>query len=85
MCLSRLYKVLGREDDAWVDVEDVDRVHSRASLLAYDGADLSAGDWVSVHSGYVIDRVDAVEAARVVEEIRHATASSVKVEISWGI
>jgi hydrogenase maturation factor len=33
---------------------------------------------VSVHSGYVIDRVDAIEAARVVEEIRLAKTSSVK-------
>jgi hydrogenase maturation factor len=52
-------------------------VNSRASLLAYDGVELSAGDWVSVHSGYVIDRVDATDAARVVEEIRHA-----KVDVS---
>jgi hydrogenase maturation factor len=83
MCVSRLYKVLGRED-AWVDVEDVDHVISRASLLAYEGEELDVGDWVSVHSGYVIDRVDAIEAARVVEEIRRATVSSVKEDISWG-
>jgi hydrogenase maturation factor len=77
MCVSRLYKVLRNDGPAWVEVEDVDRVNSRASLLAYDGVELSAGDWVSVHSGYVIDRVDATDAARVVEEIRHA-----KVDVS---
>ena len=85
MCVSRLYKVLGREGTASVDVEDVDRVKSRASLLAYDGVELNVGDWVSVHCGYVIDRVDAIEAARVVEELRHATTSSVKEDISWGL
>ena len=82
MCMSRFYEVLRRDGPDWVDVEDVDRVNSRASLLAYDGVDLCAGDWVSVHSGYVIDRVNAIEAARVVEEIRRAKTSSVKGDIS---
>lgn len=72
MCVSRFYRVLRNDGPASVEVEDVDRVNSRASLLAYDGVELRAGDWVSVHSGYVIDRVDAADAARVAEEIRHA-------------
>ena len=82
MCVSRFYEVRRRDGPAWVEVEDVNRVNSRASLLAYDGVELCAGDWVSVHSGYVIDRVDAIEAARVVEEIRRAKTSSVKGDIS---
>jgi hydrogenase maturation factor len=82
MCMSRFYEVLRRDGPDWVDVEDVDRVNSRASLLAYDGVDLCAGDWVSVHSGYVIDRVNAIEAARVVEEIRRAKTSSLQGGIS---
>ena len=82
MCVSRFYEVLRRDGPDWVDVEDVDRVNSRASLLAYDGVDLCAGDWVSVHSGYVIDRVNAIEAARVVEEIRRAKTSSLQGGIS---
>jgi hydrogenase maturation factor len=80
--MSRFYEVLRRDGPDWVDVEDVDRVNSRASLLAYDGVDLCAGDWVSVHSGYVIDRVNAIEAARVVEEIRRAKTSSLQGGIS---
>jgi hydrogenase maturation factor len=80
--MSRFYEVLRRDGPAWVEVEDVDRVNSRASLLAYDGVELCAGDWVSVHSGYVIDRVDAIEAARVVKEIRRAKPSSAKGDIS---
>jgi hydrogenase maturation factor len=51
-------------------------------LLAYDGVELCAGDWVIVHSGYVIDRVDAAEAARVVEEIRRVSTSSMEEGIS---
>lgn len=82
MCMSRFYEVLRRDGPDWVEVQDVDRVNSRASLLAYDGVELCAGDWVSVHSGYVIDRVDTIEAARVVEEIRRAKTSSVKGDIS---
>jgi hydrogenase maturation factor len=78
MCVSRFYKVLRRDGPAWVEVEDVDRAISRASLLAYDGAELSAGDWVSVHSGYVIDHVDADVAAGAVEEIRRAMTSHEK-------
>lgn len=75
MCVSRFYKVLGHVGSASVEVEDVDRAISQASLLAYDGDELSAGDWVSVLSGYVIDRADAAEAASAADEIRRARAS----------
>jgi hydrogenase maturation factor len=65
-----------------VEVEDVSGVASQASLLVYDGDDLAAGDWVSVLSGYVIDRAEATEAARAVEEIRRADALWARVESS---
>jgi hydrogenase maturation factor len=58
-----------------VEVEDVNHVTSQASLLAYGDDELSAGDWVSVLSGYVIDRADALEAASAAEEIRQAQVS----------
>jgi hydrogenase maturation factor len=70
MCVSRFYKVLRHDGPNWVVVEDLERAVSRASLIAYDGDDLAEGNWVSVHSGYVIDRVDGFAAASVVEEIR---------------
>lgn len=76
MCVSRFYRVLRREGLERVEVEDVNHVVSLASLLAYEDSELSAGDWVSVLSGYVIDRVDEVEAASATEEIRRAQASS---------
>ncbi len=82
MCVSRLCEVLRRDGPAWVEVEDVDHVTSRVSLLAYDGVELCAGDWVSVHSGYVIDRVDAVEAACIAEEIRRTVSSTMEGDIS---
>ncbi len=72
MCVSRLYMIVAREDGPWVEVEDVFEQRSRASLLAYDGPELAAGDWVSVHSGYVLARVDAQEAQGVRNEIRRA-------------
>jgi hydrogenase maturation factor len=78
MCVSRFYKVLRRVGTVSVEVEDVNHVTSHASLLAYEGGELSAGDWVSVLSGYVIDRADPVEAASAAEEIRQAQASWVK-------
>jgi hydrogenase maturation factor len=78
MCVSRFYKVLRRDGPAWVEVEDVDRAVSRASLLAYEGDELSAGDWVSVHSGYVIDRAETALAAMAVQEIRQTQASQAR-------
>lgn len=72
MCVSRLYRVVDREEGPWAEVEDVNGARSRASLLAYDGPELAAGEWVSVHSSYVLERVDAAEAAAVRDEIRRA-------------
>jgi hydrogenase maturation factor len=60
-----------------VEVEDVNHVVSVASLLAYEDTDLSPGDWVSVLSGYVIDRVDALEASSVIDEIRRSRPTAV--------
>lgn len=75
MCVSRFYRVTGHDGLGWVEVEDAERTRSRASLLAFDGDELLCGDWVSVLSGYVIDRVDAGEAERAIEEIRRVEAS----------
>ncbi len=66
----------------YVEVEDVDRARTRASLLAFDGPAPAPGDWVCVHSGYVIDRLDTNEAAAAVEEIRLAKAAFAESERS---
>lgn len=72
MCVSRLYKVVRNERTWFVEVESVEGVRSRASLLTLEGPAPGPGDWVVVHSGFVLDRVDAVEAASIAEEIRAA-------------
>jgi hydrogenase maturation factor len=68
--MSRLYKVLDNDGARAVRVEDVEGTVTRASLLALDGDLPAPGDWVVVHSGYVIDRADRDEAQRIWTEIR---------------
>lgn len=70
MCVSCLERVLGNDDAKTVLVENIDGLVSRASLLALDGRAPRPGDWVVVHSGYVIDRIDTLDAQRTVAEIR---------------
>lgn len=74
MCVSRLHRVVTSDDSA-AEVEDVDGTKHLVSLLALDGPPPSIGDWLVVHSGYAIDRVDASEAEAVVAELRRAGAS----------
>ncbi len=71
MCVSRLHRVVV-EGDSSVEVEDVDGTRHLVSLLALDGPPPSAGDWLVVHSGYAIDRVDAAEAEAVAAELGRA-------------
>jgi hydrogenase maturation factor len=54
------------------EVEDVDGVRHVVSLLALDGPVPAPGEWLTVHSGYAIDRVDPIEALAVRSEIREA-------------
>jgi hydrogenase expression/formation protein HypC len=51
-------------------VEDVDGNRHRVSLLALEPPVPEPGDWLVVHSGYAIDRVDEGEAESVVAELR---------------
>ena len=76
MCVSRFCKVLRPAGPERVEVEDVNHVVFVASLVAYEDTNLAAGDWVSVLSGYVIDRVDALEASSVIEDIRRSRVAS---------
>jgi hydrogenase maturation factor len=72
MCTSRLHRVVGHSASGSVDVEDLDGSVRRVSLIALDGPPPDNGEWLVVHSGYAIDRVDPVEAEAIVEEIRAA-------------
>jgi hydrogenase maturation factor len=70
MCVSCLANVLESDGPKRVLVEHVNGLITRASLLALDGPPPEPGEWVVVHSGYVIDRLDAADAKRAVAEIR---------------
>ena len=70
MCVSCLGNVLESDGPKRVLVEHVNGLITRASLLAFDGPSPEPGDWVVVHSGYVIDRLEAADALRSVKEIR---------------
>ena len=76
MCTSRLHKVLRSEEPGVVDVEDVDGTVHRVSLLALEGPTPVVGEWLVVHSGYAIDRVDGDAAEVVAEEIRRGGITS---------
>ncbi|MGA3148387.1 MAG: HypC/HybG/HupF family hydrogenase formation chaperone [Acidimicrobiales bacterium] len=71
--MSRLHRVVAEHDRA-VDVEDLDGTVHRVSLLALDGPPPVTGDWLVVHSGYAIDRVDAGEAEAVAAQLGQARA-----------
>ncbi len=77
MCMSRLHRVVGG-DGSWADVKSMDGSVQRVSLLALDGPPPAAGEWLVVHSGYAIDRVDAAEAEAVEEELGRGATMSVQ-------
>ena len=70
MCVSCLGHVLECDGPKRVLVEHVNGLITRASLLALDGPPPDPGEWVVVHSGYVIDRLATADALRAVAEIR---------------
>lgn len=75
MCMSRLHRVVREVSADAVDVEDLYGTVRRVSLLAFDGSALNAGDWIVVHSGYALSRVDPLEAGDIAFEIRRAKLS----------
>jgi hydrogenase maturation factor len=75
MCMSRLHQVLRLEGGGSVEVEDLDGVRHFVSLLALDGPTPVPGQWLTVHSGYAIDRVDAGEAEAVRDQLRSVTCT----------
>jgi hydrogenase maturation factor len=76
MCLSRLHRVRSVCGPGKVLVEDVDGHRHEVSLLALEPPDPAPGpgDWLVVHSGYAIDRVDAREAGEALAEIARGHA-----------
>ncbi|HLM97193.1 MAG TPA: HypC/HybG/HupF family hydrogenase formation chaperone [Acidimicrobiales bacterium] len=74
--MSRLHRVLRSAGPGAVEVEDVDGTVHRVSLLALDGPEPAPDDWLVVHSGYAIDRVDRREAEAVASELRLGSATA---------
>jgi hydrogenase maturation factor len=67
--MSRLHRVIDEENDGRVTVVDLEGREHVVSLLALDGDTPAVGEWLVVHSGYAIDRVEALEAQSVADEI----------------
>jgi hydrogenase expression/formation protein HypC len=61
MCLAIPVRVVALLEDQWVEVE-VGGVRSRVSTAIVEG--VAAGDYVIVHAGFAIARLDVAEAEK---------------------
>lgn len=61
MCLAVPVRVVSLLEDQWVEVE-VGGVRSRVSTAIVEG--VAAGDYVIVHAGFAIARLDVEEAEK---------------------
>ncbi|MGO9333022.1 MAG: HypC/HybG/HupF family hydrogenase formation chaperone [Acidimicrobiales bacterium] len=70
MCMSRFHRAVTAPADGWMTVENAEGRLHRVSLLAFEGPQPQVGDWLVVHSGYALRRVDSEQAMAVVTELR---------------
>ena len=70
MCTSRLHRVVAAAGPGAVTAADAQGHLLRVSLLALDGPEPVAGEWLVVHSGYALDRADPGEAESIVADLR---------------
>lgn len=68
MCTSRLHEVMRNTEAGTVVVRDLDGVEHAVSLLAFDGDEPTAGDWLVVHSGFALSRAEPDEVAATLAE-----------------
>jgi len=61
MCLAVPVRVAARLDDSWVETE-VGGVRSRVSTALID--EVAVGDYLIVHAGFAIARLDVAEAEK---------------------
>lgn len=78
MCVSRFHRVVARAGDRSVLVADSRGTTRRVSLLALDGPPPEPGDWLVVHSGYALDRVDPDAAEELDGELPHPAVKGQK-------
>lgn len=72
--MSRLHRVRAADGPGRIEVEDADGTVHTVSLLAWEGPAPAPGEWVTVHSGYALERVDAEEAEATAALLRGAGA-----------
>ena len=61
MCLAVPVKVIALPGDQWAEIE-VGGIHSRISIALVD--DVAVGDYLIVHAGFAITRLDVAEAEK---------------------
>jgi hydrogenase expression/formation protein HypC len=61
MCLAIPVKVTALPGDQWAEIE-VGGIHSRISIALVD--DVAVGDYLIVHAGFAITRLDVAEAEK---------------------
>lgn len=83
MCLGIPAEVITLDDPAvpraTVAINGVERLIS-TDLLVDDG--LAVGDWVLVHVGFAMSKIDAAEAAITLDQIRQLGADTFADEVS---
>lgn len=73
MCMSSVGRLVSLDDgDAVVDVDGAARRVS-AALLVLEGTAVEPGDWLLVHTGFAVARLDPDDAAELVS-LRQAMA-----------
>jgi hydrogenase expression/formation protein HypC len=61
MCLAVPARVAALLDDQWIEIE-VGGIHTRISVALIDS--VKVGDYVIVHAGFAITRLDVAEAEK---------------------
>jgi hydrogenase expression/formation protein HypC len=81
MCLGIPGRVIERRDDAGLPVGTVDFGGVRREVcLAYVADEVAVGDYVVVHVGFAISKVDEEEARRTFEVLREMSQLE---ELEW--
>ena len=84
MCMSRLHRAVTAPADGWMTVENAEGRLHRVSLIALEGPEPQVGDWLVVHSGYALRRVDIRRGCGDSERAQVRTRSSVLITVSAG-
>jgi len=76
MCLGVPMQVKSIEDE--VAVCEIDGVQREASLMMLDG--VQVGDYVLIHAGFAIEKIDEAEAQLTLKALRDALDAGLSVE-----